>query len=450
MRRLICTLLLSAPALAGAEVLTLEACIERALGYNTDLRLAKQGIERAAADVQAARANRLPSADATLFGYTRSRTGPSVRTQENPTGEIDPKTGQRIFQEEETQIPGIKRNSYAFSASVSQTLWDGGQRKKAHQAARSDLHGAEKTLRSRQVEVAALVKRRYYDLLKAKELVEVQQEALKLSDQQLQDAQTRLQVGSGTEVDVLRLGVARDNALTQLINAEQGVILARANLNHIMGAQVRAQVDVAPLQQQGWTRSVPVDFSAMLERALGSSPELERLHLAVRAADLGLAGTRGAWHPRLTGSASYSRNNEAIDRVFGEVDQNYRLDVRATLSYNIFDGGIRRANTARARTALENARLAVEQEERSVTLALETAQLELVRLEKIFQVSQRTVELAQEDLRLAEERYRVGKGRLLEVLDAQVGFIEGRSNLVQTRYDLEIAEAELERLMGTW
>ena len=44
----------------------------------------------------------------------------------------------------------------------------------------------------------------------------------------------------------------------------------------------------------------------------------------------------------------------------------------------------------------------------------------------------------------------MGAGRLLEILDAQVGFIEGRSNLVQTRYDLEIAEAEPERLMGTW
>ena len=58
------------------------------------------------------------------------------------------------------------------------------------------------------------------------------------------------------------------------------------------------------------------------------------------------------------------------------------------------------------------------------------------------------MELAQEDLRLAKERYRVGTGRLLEILDAQVGFIEGRSNLVRTRYDLEIAEAEPERLMG--
>ncbi|NKB66014.1 MAG: hypothetical protein GKR89_03030 [Candidatus Latescibacteria bacterium] len=450
MRRLICALLLVlAPALAGAQILTLETCIERALGDNTDLRLAAQGVERATADVKTARANRLPSADATLFGYTRSRTGPSVRTQENPTGQVDPATGQRIFQEEETLIPAINRNSFAFSASVNQTLWDGGRLKKAHQAAHSDLQGAEKSLQSRRVEVAAQVKRRYYDLLKAKELVEVQQEALKLSDQQLQDAQTRLEVGSGTEVDVLRLGVARDNALTQLINAEQSVTLGRANLNHIMGSQVRAPIDVAPLQQD-WSRSVPNDFATLLERALGSSPELERLRLAVWAADLGLAGTRGAWHPRLTGSASYSRNNEEIDRVYGDIDQNYRLDLRATLSYNIFDGGIRRANTARARTGLENARLAVEQEERSITLALETAQLELTRLEKIYQVSQRTVHLAQEDLRLAEERYRVGKGRLLEVLDAQVGFIQGRSNLVQTRYDLEIAEAELERLMGSW
>ena len=92
----------------------------------------------------------------------------------------------------------------------------------------------------------------------------------------------------------------------------------------------------------------------------------------------------------------------------------------------------------------------LEQQQREIALAVEVSHLELVRLEKILRIAESTVELAGEDLRLAQERYRVGKGRLLEALDAQVSFTEARSNLVRTRYDMKIAEADLERLVGGW
>ena len=40
------------------------------------------------------------------------------------------------------------------------------------------------------------------------------------------------------------------------------------------------------------------------------------------------------------------------------------------------------------------------------------------------------------------------KRQLLEVLDAQVGLTSARNNRVNTRYDLALAEADLERLTG--
>lgn len=58
------------------------------------------------------------------------------------------------------------------------------------------------------------------------------------------------------------------------------------------------------------------------------------------------------------------------------------------------------------------------------------------------------MQLAGQELRLAEERYNVGMGRLLEVLDAQVGFTQARSDEVRIRYDLTIALADLDRLTG--
>ena len=451
-RSSILLLLFLSPAALVAQALTLEQCIKRALGQNVDVRVAEQNLRRSAADVKSARANKLPAADATLFGYGRSRTGPSVRIQENPAG-IDPETGQAIFEEQHTRIPAINRNSYSFSASLSHTLYDAGRRANGHRAAQHNLQSAEQDFAARRADVVYSVKQHYYELLKAIELVEVQEESLKLSEKQLEDAQVRLQVGSGTEVDVLRLQVALDNAQSQLINVQQGVFLGRAQLNHIMGEAVRAPLEVAQLQEVEWQMPVAeAQLPEIVAQVSGRNPALRSLHQTIAASGYNLRVARGARYPRVSGSLNYSRNSEIFDRVYHyqSLERNYRLNLGISLTYNLFDGGARQAAIDRSAVALKTAQMNAAQREREVALAIETVYLELVRLEKILRLGERTVKLAGEDLRLAEERYRVGKGRLLEVLDAQVGFTEARSNWVRTRYDLKIGEADLERLIGGW
>ena len=434
---------------ASAEPLTLEACIERALQHNNQVRLAEQGVRRSAANVKSARAQRLPNANATLLNFSRSRTGPSVRIQENPTGEIDPVTGQQIAREQETQIPAIDRNSYSFSASVSQNLYDGGNNRHTHNSARRSLESSEKELEAQQATTIFSARQRYFNLLKAEGLVEVRRDATALDEKRLEEAQARLDVGAGIRADVLRLQVQAENGQADLINAEQQVLLARANLNHLMGADISEPIKVVPV-----TDFAPVEVMSdlslpdLVSRTREQNPNMARLRFALDAAGQDLAAAKAAWHPQLNGSVSYSRNNEIFDRVYQDLDQNYRLNAGVNLTYNLFDGGIRGANIDRSRISREAARMNLEQQERDLALAVETAYLELVRLNKIVTINERTVELAQEDLRLAEESYRVGRGTLLELLDAQVGFTQARSNRVSGRYDLAVAAADLERLTG--
>ena len=436
-----------APLCLRAEPLTLAQCIERALAHNGNILVAEQGVLRAEADLHSTRANLLPSANLTVLNFNRSRTGPSIRVQDNPTGEIDPLTGQRIFAEEVTQIPGIDRNSYTFSASVNHTFYDGGRGRNNHRANKRNLLGAEKDLEARRDEIVFQTKQSYYRLLQNRELVEVQKEALKLDGKQLENARARLEVGSGTEVDVLRLQVALENSQAELVNAEQSVLLARANLNFLMGESIAAPLVLAAAPPTP-VQSPEGGSGPLLERAFERNPTLEQLRLQQQAAELSLKAARGAWHPQLSGSASYSRNNEVFERVYRDLDQNYRINLGLSLSYNLFDGGLKRANIDRSRTAVEIARVNLEQQQRQIALAVETAYLEQVRLQKLLTIAERTAELAAKDLHLAQERYRVGKGRLLESLDAQVNFTQARSSAVRARYDLKIAEADLERLIG--
>ena len=437
-------------AAVGAEAgpLTLEECIEQALVHNNQIRLAEQTVRRSEANVKSARAERLPSANVTLMNFTRARTGPSVRIQENPTELTDPATGQRIFREESTLIPAIERNSFSFSASVNQNLYDGGKSRHGHNSARQSLSGVEMDMEAQRATTVFNANERFFALLKAQDLVEVRREALKLSEKQLEEAEARLEVGAGIRADVLRLQVATENAQADLINAEQQEVLSRANLNHIMGAEISEPLEIAPVIDFEPADPAVIELEDLVRQAIASNPMMEKLRFAQDSAEHDLSAAKAAWHPRVDGGFSYSRNNEVFDRVYNDLDQNYRLTANVSLTYNLFDGGVRSANVARSRSNLETARMNAEQQRRDLALSVETAYLELVRLTKILGINERTVELAQEDLRLGEESYRVGRGTLLELLDAQVGFIQARSNQVRGRHDLAVGWANIERLTG--
>ncbi len=437
------------PSPATSQPVSLADCIGRALAHNTQVLVSQEGVRRSHADVRSARASRLPSANATVFGYTRSRTGSSVRVQENPTGEVDPVTGQRVLREEETLIPGIDRNSFTLSTSINYTIFDGGTTRSAHRASKQTLASAEMDLEATRAAIRFAVKERYFALLRAGHLLEVDEEAFRLSEKRLEEVKAKLEVGVGTRSDVLRLSVAADNAQADLIEGEQAVVLARANLNHIIGNDIAEPIEIAPHPGAApEAESALGPSTELISQALQRNPEVLQLRHAVQAAESDLRSARGAQYPRLTSSLSYGRNNDTFDRVYGELDKNYRLNGGVSLTHELFDGGTRKAGVERSRAALEIARMQMGQRNRDIELAVETAHLDAVRLAKLLRLAEGTVQLAREDLRLAEERYNVGMGRLLEVLDAQVGFTQARSDEVRIRYDLTIALADLDRLTG--
>jgi len=59
------------------------------------------------------------------------------------------------------------------------------------------------------------------------------------------------------------------------------------------------------------------------------------------------------------------------------------------------------------------------------------------------------VAAAEEDLKLARERYSLGSATILEILDAQVSLIRSNSTLINTVHDARVQEASLKALLGT-
>ena len=101
--------------------------------------------------------------------------------------------------------------------------------------------------------------------------------------------------------------------------------------------------------------------------------------------------------------------------------------------------------------AKANARIAeYEFEQARMNVQVEIRQLHttLVEAAERADVSRETIVQSQEELRLAQERFRVGAGTTLDVIVAQVNLANSRGQEVQAMCDFLIAESKLNRAVG--
>jgi outer membrane protein TolC len=83
-----------------------------------------------------------------------------------------------------------------------------------------------------------------------------------------------------------------------------------------------------------------------------------------------------------------------------------------------------------------------------IALAVRKAHMDLKAAKEMITAREEGVASAAEDLKLAEERYRVGAGTALELIDAQVNSTSAQSNHVRALYDYKLALAQLEKAVG--
>jgi outer membrane protein TolC len=69
-------------------------------------------------------------------------------------------------------------------------------------------------------------------------------------------------------------------------------------------------------------------------------------------------------------------------------------------------------------------------------------------VEKI-RATEKGKEAAKENWDLAQGRYKAGVGSIIEVTDAQVKFFNAELRYIRSVYDLKVAEAQLEKAVGT-
>ncbi len=457
-------LLLGSAYAQDGKLYTLDECIQIGLKHNSEFRNAANRVDRSGADVRASYATILPQVTSTFQSGKNAR-GRSQNAQEitqfvpltltdvNGTRQsilatkLDPATGGPVIDRIEFSSPTLSFWDHTMTLRYSQTLFDFGRSWNTIKQAKASFSSSSQALTAARQKVYADVKQRYLELLKALKLQQEYTEAVARSQEELEKTQSMFEIGSVAQIDVYRQEVTLGTDKINLINQQNVVKIARANLNVAMGRDAEEPIRVADVPPVASGPGVPLDKA--YEIAEENNPDLQRFRFDMKSAEYGRKVAKGSFMPSIGVGATYSRNNEQLDRVYGGFDKNYFLSAGATVTFNIFNGF---ADVAEVHRQTANYSIAKENwisERHNLHLKVKQAYLNLQGYNEIAKINETIRRSAEEEYRLAQERYRVGAGTQLEVTEAQVSLTRARVQVVSSRYDAMIAEAQLAAAMGT-
>jgi len=420
--------------LAQTKQLSIDECVKIAIEKNPTILMSRFSREIASKDVLQSMSGFMPRVSANL-GYYHSVVGPSSQLR------IDPGTGIPV----PLQPSEIKSWSSSASISVNQTLFSGGNNYFNLKRSKSLENSASYQLEDTKQQTIYIVKERYYNLLKADHLLTIADETIKSSEESYKRAQILFDVGKAPKSDVLKAKVQLEKDRLSQIEAENGLAVAKASLNYILGFSVDHELDIVD------NLDVPemnVNYDDAMDQAFTKHPTLKRAQWDVRAAQAALKASATQFMPTLSAYYSYSWRNEDFNKIDKMFDKDYNWYAGLQFSLPIFQGLTRYASLSQAKLTLGSQKVSLDQVKRDIALEVKQACFDVKQARKKILVTQDAITAAEEDLRLNREKYSLGAGTMLDLLNAQVSYATAQSDNVQSLYDYKYAVARLEKAMG--
>jgi outer membrane protein len=178
------------------------------------------------------------------------------------------------------------------------------------------------------------------------------------------------------------------------------------------------------------------------------NPLLISKRMQVAAQDIRVNIARAGYFPSLSMSVGYSGSSDKFDEVFSDVGNEWRRSINLSLSYPLFTGLQRSSQMQQARIQAEVQRQELKQLTRNLKIQYENTFLMWRNMNESIPIFEGTKLAAEEDLKLAQERYALGAATILDLLNAQLSVAQANSSLVRARYDERILKAELDALAG--
>jgi outer membrane protein TolC len=253
-------------------------------------------------------------------------------------------------------------------------------------------------------------------------------------------ARDQKEAGVSAGIDVLRAQVELQAQQQQLIAARNDFSKQKLALARIIGlplAQPFTLSDTAPYEAP-----TAATVESQLQLAYAARQDLLGAQARVAAAEATRRAATAEHYPSLTANADYG----IIGPVFNQTHGTFT--VSGAMNIPIFAGGrahgdalIADAALARGRQELDNLRAQIEHEIRTALLDLQSASDQVA-------VAQSSMDLAQQTLTQARDRFQAGATNNIEVVQAQESVVRANDSYISSLYAYNLARVRLARAIG--
>ena len=462
---LVCTALASSANISAQEAtrnVTLEQARDLALQHNKDIAKSKLTLEQTRNDAKAYKTKFFPRINITLADlYSTNKGDFTIAGGHLPIYVMNPATGTYVpnvsvgadgnyILNQYADFPSQKidyevGNVFLGSVSLTQPLYMGGKITAAYRMASRGTDMASENIRLTESQVIVQTDEAYMQAVLARQLAEVARSYKTLLDELQKNVESAVNHGMKTRNDLLKVQVKSGEAELAIQRADNATRLSTMNLCHIMGLPLSTSLQLNDNLLSDDTQHLTLNAQ---HSSVDARPESAILQAKTDIAKLQVKLTRSDFLPQLALFAGYSYTN-GIKVLGNKFLDSGSAAVGATLKVPVVTFGERiyKARSAKARYQIAQ----TEQQDLTEQMQLELAQADnnYAEAQTELTITERNLQQAEENMRLAKKQYDVGTEPLSQLLDAQAAWQEASANHIKAQCQLHLAYTKLLKAQGS-
>jgi len=423
---------------AQDRLLSKDEAVAQALEHNFGIKVAKNQVAIADNNKSVLNSGYLPSLTANA-GATYNRDDSTIEFPGQFLENGDPRPDVEINQAESQRFnTGLSLNYMLFDGLGRYYNYKG--LKEQYQL--SELQARE-TIENTMLQLFTV----YFEVARLTENVNVFREALKISNDRIRRAEYAFEYGQNTKLDILNAQVDVTNDSINLLNAEQRLSNTKRDLNVVLNQDLN----------EAYTVDTVVTFipRLQLEDYIGLAKENNVAllqtdkNLAINMYDLKVSKSGYLPNIGLTGAYGWNLNQSAASAFFpGTNNNNYNLNLGASLTWNLFDGGGTTIRVKNARIRYENQEILKKQIEIEVDRDILNALSIFDNRLNVYHIQEQNVITNLNNFERSNEQFQLGRITSIEFRQAQINLLNAATNRNLAKYDAKLAELQLLQLTG--
>ena len=411
---------------AKSQILTIDKAIEIALKHSPDIDISRFDFKAAIERNTFQKGYYLPRVD---LGAIAGGSGTDFKHQENLSG---------------TTLLG--------NLSASQLIYDFGKTSGRIDASNAQANALEANMNQVISTKILNIKARYYDALKMKSIIDVNKKNITLQEGQLRRAQRYYDNGIKTIIDVSDATVRLTEAKLDLSNSEYEFKLRKALLEEAMGyTPYSGKYDLyhRKMDLQNISRNLPqisTSLSQLKIFAYKHRYELKSSKYFVESSQAIVESEKGGYLPTLSLRGDYTAQRVDDDFIASTPERQWQGGI--DLKWNLFSGKQTDASVQEAKISALKAASHVDEVRILIKRQVIESSLGIQRTKDSVTLSQSIAKASEKKYEQAKKRYENDLSDYIELQEAQQGYINSLSELVNAYYNYYIAIAQLDFAVG--